>query len=1139
MAKARRNGRFVDSKSLKLAAAAAAGSLALCLPARATITFNQINNSDWTMSNGLLNVVFSPSGGDLTSVKINGDNTQLLDTTSGIGHQILYQESAGTKFGFGGPQQFGFSETANYIDVWTTAPSNTAVSNNITFSYHYVLFNNDPAVHAYEVLNHSSTDPAISVGQGQFLARVNPNLFPNTYQLNVGVNNPGAQQATPNDSAGPQVQDATTDVSASGLPGDWGNHFYTKYDYSSYIQFWQGQTEYGPQYTSSVVIPSTDTLTGGPTKQSLMFTNNINMAEFLSGHYGDTNYSYTPAQGQDTTRLFGPFAFRFTDTNGESAAQLYNDAISTAPVYTSAYQSDSELTSAGVGYVPESNRGSVQINALNSAGWSNNLNYNTVVLSDPNKMFQESTTGYQYWTQLSSSGSASISNVVPGTYRLSMYELGQWGETRVDGVQVTANNIDIPKNLKFIPENFSSFAPIFTIGTPDRSSHEFLNGYATNANTGIAPGADIRQFQGSYDYWQEMANEGTPGYVNYYATPEPGHPISPANTWIANMWHVFNPTGYTAPAYVTAAGGAANYTGSSWQVHFNTTQAQLNQGAYVVLTVGMAAAEGDLGVELNSNNKSTNWEIWRPTDKSDPSVRSGDAGVYQMVAFQFPVADLLAAGQDNIFYFSTANSTYNGVMFDAVRMEITNTSANPSTTHWFDYDWVTNSTTQTNSNNATGNLVTTNSFVTQTALVSNTGIWNSPGGGSWATNGQWLAAVVPQSAGDVANFTSAIQSSSNIDLGGGAFTVATLNFNNTKSYTLTNGSIILNNGSSGAVVNDLGGSHTIAASVAMNSNTNFNIANTGDTLTLSNTISGSGNLTVTGTGTLSLSGSNNYTGATLIAPGPTLAINAAGALPANTTVVNAGNLQINAASVAVNLTGAGSLTIGTATTPASLQLAPGGGVSYQSSVNINPGSSLDITNNTFIVSFGSAADPVSNIRQALQSAYGGGLWTGTGLTSSAVAAQAASVVGTTNGIWSIAYFDGNTDPGSIAAPGTIVIEPALAGDALFHGAVDFNDLLVLAQNVGSTNADWAHADFNFDGIVDFKDLLIYAQNVNHTNGTTPLSQELPASFKAQLQLAFAEIRASESPQSVPEPAAGALIGLASTLMLRRRARRIK
>ena len=86
-------------------------------------------------------------------------------------------------------------------------------------------------------------------------------------------------------------------------------------------------------------------------------------------------------------------------------------------------------------------------------------------------------------------------------------------------------------------------------------------------------------------------------------------------------------------------------------------------------------------------------------------LRSGDAGFYQWAAFQFPTSDLLTADNANDeFTFSVSQSA--GVEYDALRMEITNTSADPSVTGWYDYAWVTGSNTQVLADDAVGQQVT-------------------------------------------------------------------------------------------------------------------------------------------------------------------------------------------------------------------------------------------------------------------------------------------------------------------------------------------------------------------------------------------------------------------------------------------------
>jgi hypothetical protein len=51
----------------------------------------------------------------------------------------------------------------------------------------------------------------------------------------------------------------------------------------------------------------------------------------------------------------------------------------------------------------------------------------------------------------------------------------------------------------------------------------------------------------------------------------------------------------------------------------------------------------------------------------------------------------------------------------------------------------------------------------------------------------------------------------------------------------------------------------------------------------------------------------------------------------------------------------------------------------------------------------------------------------------------------------------------------------ITGDTDYDGIVDFDDLLVLAQNFGETSATYLQGDFNFDQVVDFADLLLLSQ----------------------------------------------------------------
>jgi hypothetical protein len=210
---------------------------------------------------------------------------------------------------------------------------------------------------------------------------------------------------------------------------------------------------------------------------------------------------------------------------------------------------------------------------------------------------------------------------------------------------------------------------------------------------------------------------------------------------------------------------------------------------------------------------------------------------------------------------------------------------------------------------------------------------------------------------------------------------------------------------------------------------------------------------------------------------------------------------------------------------------------------------LDITNNSLAINYGTAADPVATIRGYLKSAYNGGIWTGPGLTSSAVAAQvAATIAAHTGGVYGIGYVDGGVDPNQArnavvkAVGNQIVYTPALIGDANLDGSVTFIDLGIVAQNLGAINSDWEHGDFNYDGTTNFLDIGLLAQNLSKTVLNTPLDEMIAdpsAAVTAQWNLAVAELAANETePANLPEPGMMGVMAIgAGGLLVRRRRRR--
>lgn len=712
------------------------------------ITIDTTDPTDWKISNGVFNIDFNPTAGNIFSMTMAATGDQLVDTTtlnSNGQPKGFYMDNSG--FGSATPVPGYDSEPARgadpaYLDWWVTYPSNS--TNAYTYTEHWIVTAGDPGLHVYFVANHAATDIAGSIGQVQWAFRDSLSQFTTTYSVDPSVNNPGvttvplppASESFSTD-PGRAVQDATVDLHGFALPVGFTREFYTKYDYAGYEYLHRAHGLYGNTYGIWTVLPSQESMVGGPTKQDLYFTGNLLMIEAYSNHYDNPITLSTPA-GQASSRLFGPFYVRVNqlghspegvnlnnaddrhrdDFDGapfrnlcdrdtrpgnipceatlKNADDLHRDALLAGNSFTGFYDHETQLLDAG--YVPSYERGSVLVHVKGIHGLGSTPTKAVwAVLSDPAKNFQFSSAGAQYWADISRDGTAIFPHVIPGTYRLSVYVLGQFGELRQDGIVVNKGSFTNVPELTFAPENFGT--TVFTIGTPDRSSHEFLHGHDSK-------GFDDKEFWGTWNYWADFeANNGSVVYnatngPNYTATNDP-------NKWNYNHWGVFDPGLYdstndktdnytnTIPSYVATLSNHAGTNGVStrtpvWTVHFATPQNAANY-TYAVLSVALACDYGSYVTNLNGTART--WG-YRSTIESDCSVRSGLSGYYQWIAFQFPITSLNPAGEDNVLTIGVSQ-TY-GAMDDAIRLELTNTSAAPSVTGWNDYEFVGTSSTSQN-----------------------------------------------------------------------------------------------------------------------------------------------------------------------------------------------------------------------------------------------------------------------------------------------------------------------------------------------------------------------------------------------------------------------------------------------------------
>jgi len=100
-----------------------------------------------------------------------------------------------------------------------------------------------------------------------------------------------------------------------------------------------------------------------------------------------------------------------------------------------------------------------------------------------------------------------------------------------------------------------------------------------------------------------------------------------------------------------------------------------------VLSTSLACAEGSYVVTLNGQQL-----VWHYTNASDCVVRSGLSGYTQWMAFQWDSSVLNPPGEDNVLTIGVSQTI--GDSDDALRLELTNTSADPAVRGWNDYEFI-------------------------------------------------------------------------------------------------------------------------------------------------------------------------------------------------------------------------------------------------------------------------------------------------------------------------------------------------------------------------------------------------------------------------------------------------------------------
>lgn len=178
------------------------------------------------------------------------------------------------------------------------------------------------------------------------------------------------------------------------------------------------------------------------------------------------------------------------------------------------------------------------------------------------------------------------------------------------------------------------------------------------------------------------------------------------------------------------------------------------------------------------------------------------------------------------------------------------------------------------------------------------------------------------------------------------------------------------------------------------------------------------------------------------------------------------------------------------------------------SLQLGTNATLDLTNNNLVIDYAPAdGSPIGTLTTSLSTGRNGGLWNGTGITSSTAASDATHK--TAIGSADASALGVGSFLGQSVDTTTVLLRYTLNGDANLDGTVNALDFNRLATNFGASNRGWSDGNFDYAGTVNTTDFNLLAGNFGST---------MPASGNPLGTL-------------IPEPAS--ILLLISTLLLTR------
>ncbi|KAI1847371.1 hypothetical protein JX266_006596 [Neoarthrinium moseri] len=358
--------------------------------------------------------------------------------------------------------------------------------------------------------------------------------------------------------------------------------YYTKYtfqavwrDHSVHGMFADGsRSNDNSTFGAWMVMNTKDTYFGGPIHSDLVVDGIVYSDYLVSNHHGDG----TPNITDGFDRTFGPFYFHFNrGAVGGSWPELRDEALQFAsPSWSADFYDD--ISEYVPGYVPTSGRGSWKARVQLPKGAKNAI----AVLAQNKVDFQdnvEDTKAYQYWANIGAcDGKVQIDRVKAGTYRLTIYADGIFGDYVQDDVVVVAGDTTDSGTVVWEPE--AAGRELWRIGTPDKAGGEWKHGYARDASRPLQP-PEYRIYWGAYDYLDDFP-DGVRFHVGQSREAEDFNYVH---------WSVFGGRANFHRPVQEAGHGQIN----NWTISFDAEARDLAGAATATFTVQLAGAKTAAG----------------------------------------------------------------------------------------------------------------------------------------------------------------------------------------------------------------------------------------------------------------------------------------------------------------------------------------------------------------------------------------------------------------------------------------------------------------------------------------------------------------------------------------------------------------